>query len=97
MATDPKTVAYIVDQASLAGGVVGKPMFGEYGHLLAGADGGAGLRRPVVREADGVRSRSRAGCCGGAALPGSQAVPRHRSRAVGRPGLDGLAVQRFRR
>ena len=30
MATDPKTVAYIVDQVLLAGDVVAKPMFGEY-------------------------------------------------------------------
>ena len=31
MASDPKTVAFIVDQASGAGDVRAKPMFGEYG------------------------------------------------------------------
>ena len=31
MASDPKTVAFIVDQASGAGEVRAKPMFGEYG------------------------------------------------------------------
>jgi TfoX/Sxy family transcriptional regulator of competence genes len=31
MATDPRTVAYIVDQAARAGAVSAKPMFGEYG------------------------------------------------------------------
>lgn len=31
MASDPKTVAFIVDQASAAGTVRAKPMFGEYG------------------------------------------------------------------
>lgn len=36
MATDPKTVAYIVDHASLAGDVLAKPMFGEYGIYCRG-------------------------------------------------------------
>ncbi len=31
MSTDPKTVAFIVDQAARAGGVSSRPMFGEYG------------------------------------------------------------------
>ena len=31
MASDPKTLAFIVDQASDAGDVRSKPMFGEYG------------------------------------------------------------------
>jgi TfoX/Sxy family transcriptional regulator of competence genes len=31
MASDPKTVAFIVDQLAAAGGVSAKPMFGEYG------------------------------------------------------------------
>jgi TfoX/Sxy family transcriptional regulator of competence genes len=31
MSTDPKTVAFIVDQAAGAGAVSAKPMFGEYG------------------------------------------------------------------
>lgn len=97
MATDPKTVAYIVDQVSLAGDVVAKPMFGEYGYLLLGPNGGPGLRRPIVREADGVGSRPRTGCGGGGALSWGQAVPSGRSRALKRPGLDDLAVRRFRR
>ena len=31
MSSDPKTVAYIVDQAAAAGVVSARPMFGEYG------------------------------------------------------------------
>lgn len=31
MTSDPRTVAYIVDQASAAGAVSARPMFGEYG------------------------------------------------------------------
>jgi TfoX/Sxy family transcriptional regulator of competence genes len=31
MATDPKTVSFLVDQMSSAGDVSAKPMFGEYG------------------------------------------------------------------
>jgi TfoX/Sxy family transcriptional regulator of competence genes len=31
MASDPKTVAFIVDQLAAAGDVSAKPMFGEYG------------------------------------------------------------------
>lgn len=36
MATDPKTVAYIVDQVAAAGDVAAKPMFGEYGVYCQG-------------------------------------------------------------
>lgn len=36
MSSDPKTVAYIVDQVSAAGDVVAKPMFGEYGIYCQG-------------------------------------------------------------
>lgn len=36
MASDPKTVAYVVDQASAGGPVNAKAMFGEYGLYLDG-------------------------------------------------------------
>jgi TfoX/Sxy family transcriptional regulator of competence genes len=36
MSSDPKAVAYIVDQASRAGDVSARPMFGEYGIYCQG-------------------------------------------------------------
>ena len=68
MATEPKTVAYIVDQASLADDVLAKSMFGDYGTYCRGRMIGLVRDDKLFVKADGVRARPCIGCGGGAAL-----------------------------
>jgi hypothetical protein len=81
MATQERTIDFLLEQATSAGLVAAKPMFGEYGVYVDGKM--IGLRQSALRQANGIGPRPCRTGVRRTAASRCQTADAHRGRSIG--------------